>query len=57
MSYRCEKPTRCRHLSVEFDAYSFLNGDTLVSTPQWHCLKRDDERCVPNCKEHEGARR
>ena len=50
MSYRCNRQERCRHLEIGYDVTNMLNGDSHVSSPQWRCTARDDERCVPNCK-------
>jgi len=52
MNYRCNKQYPCKHFTVEFDVF-LVHGDTEITSPQWHCKKRDDERCVPNCKEYE----
>jgi hypothetical protein len=52
MSYRCNNQYPCKHFTVEYDYISAAGG---ISNPQWRCLKRDDERCVPNCKEYERA--
>ena len=54
MSYRCNKQHPCKHLSIEFEVFTAMDGDCNVRNV-WHCLKRDDERCVPNCKEYERA--
>ena len=54
MSYRCNRQYPCKHFTVEYDVFT-VHGDTEISSPQWHCRKRDDERCVPNCKEYEKA--
>ena len=53
MSYRCNRQNPCKHLSIDYDVHTMTNRDTIVSNPQWVCMARDDERCVPNCKLYE----
>ena len=53
MSYRCNRQYPCKHFTVEYEVFPGYGGDTEVSNAQWRCMKRDDERCVPNCKDYE----
>ena len=57
MSYRCNRQYPCKHFTVEYEVFPGYGGDTEVSNAQWRCMKRDDERCVPNCKDYERRER
>ena len=51
MTYRCKSQRPCKYLQIDFDVFEAM-GETRISNDQWYCMKRDDEKCIPNCKEY-----